>query len=93
MRFRWSWGILLQRLGLLAFLVIVFGPLLALIIESGQALMDGNIEWLVLAIPTGRRLILLLQSLGLATAVAAGGIVLGTLVGIVLWRWDTGLGS
>jgi len=92
-RFRWSWEILLQRLGLLVFLVIVFGPLLVLIIESGRALLDGNTEWLALAIPTGRRLVLLLQSLGLATAVAAGGIVLGTLVGIVLWRWDTGLGS
>ena len=93
MRFCWSWGVLLQRLGLLVFILIVFGPLLILIIESGRALLGGNTEWLALIIPSGRRLVLLLQSLGLATAVAAGGVVIGTLIGIVLWRYDTGLGS
>lgn len=92
-RFRCSWGIILQRLGLLVFAVIVFGPLLVLVAESGQSLLAGNSEWLTLAIPMGRRLVLLIRTLGLAASVAAGGIVLGILVGSILWRWHSGLGS
>lgn len=90
---RWFWGTTLQWFGLLVFVLIVLGPLLVLVVESGQSLLGGNSEWLKLAIPTGRRLILLLRSIGLAASVAAGGLVLGTLAGSVLWRWDTGWGA
>jgi iron(III) transport system permease protein len=88
--FRWSWGILLQRLGLLIFILIVLGPLLVLIAEVVPALLAGHSDWLQLAIPSGRRLVLLLNSLGFATAVAVSGIILGTLGASIMWRWDTG---
>jgi iron(III) transport system permease protein len=88
--FRWSWDIWLQRFGLLIFILIVLGPLLVLITEVVPALLAGHGEWLKLAIPSGRRLVLLLNSLGFAAAVAVSGVILGTLGGIILWRWDTG---
>jgi iron(III) transport system permease protein len=88
--FRWSWGILLQRLGLLIFILIVLGPLLVLIAEVVPALLAGHSDWLQLAIPSGRRLVLLLNSLGFATAVAVSGVILGTLGASIMWRWDTG---
>ena len=88
--FRWSWGILLQRLGLLIFILIVLGSLLVLIAEVVPALLAGHSDWLQLAIPSGRRLVLLLNSLGFATAVAVSGIILGTLGASIMWRWDTG---
>jgi iron(III) transport system permease protein len=46
----------------------------------------------MLAIPYGRRLTLLVHSLGLAAGVAAGGVILGILAGSVLWRWHSGPG-
>ena len=88
--FRWSWEISLQRLGLLIFILIVLGPLLVLIAEVVPALLAGHSDWLQLAIPSGRRLVLLLNSLGFATAVALSGIILGTLGASIMWRWDTG---
>jgi iron(III) transport system permease protein len=88
--FRWSWEISLQRLGLLIFILIVLGPLLVLIAEVVPALLAGHSDWLQLAIPSGRRLVLLLNSLGFATAVAVSGIILGTLGASIMWRWDTG---
>jgi len=54
------------------------------------ALLAGHSDWLQLAIPSGRRLVLLLNSLGFATAVALSGIILGTLGASIMWRWDTG---
>jgi iron(III) transport system permease protein len=88
--FRWSPGLFLNRFGLLIFLLVVLGPLLVLIAGLIPSLMHGNISWLSLAVPLGRRLTLLLNSLGFAAAVAASGVVLGSLGGIVLWRWETG---
>jgi iron(III) transport system permease protein len=88
--FRWSWGKILQRLGLLIFILVVLGPLLVLIVQLVPSLLKGHSDWLALAIPTGRRLVLLLHSLGFAAAVAIAGVTLGTLGGIILWRWDTG---
>ncbi|MFC2000065.1 ABC transporter permease [Chloroflexota bacterium] len=84
---------MLQRLGLLVFAAIVFGPLLALLVDSAQSLLDGNAEWLKLAIPTGRRLTLFLRSIGLAASVAVAGMILGVLAASILWRWHSGLGS
>ncbi|MFC1925640.1 ABC transporter permease [Chloroflexota bacterium] len=92
-RSHWSPGRIMLALGLLFFALIVFGPLVALLIKSGQSLQDGNSDWLSLAIPSGRTLGLLGHTIKLAACVAGGGIVLGILVGSLLWRWNTGLRS
>ena len=88
--FHWSWELVLQRCGFLIFILIVLGPLLVLIAQTIPAMFAGHAEWLKLAVPTGRRLILLLNSLGFAAAVAVSGMLLGILGGSILWRWDTG---
>ena len=88
--FRWSWEISLRRLGLLIFILIVLGPLLVLLADVVPALLAGHSDWLQLAIPIGRRLLLLLNSLGFAAAVAVSGVILGTLGASIMWRWDTG---
>ena len=90
MPFRLSWELILQRIGLLIFILIVLGPLLVLIAQVIPALSAGHTEWLKLMLPTGRRLILLLNSLWFAGAVAVSGVIIGVLGGSVLWRWDTG---
>jgi iron(III) transport system permease protein len=83
----------IKRTGILVCALVVFSPLCALIVESINSLANGNSDWLLLAIPTGRRLMLLLHSIGLAAAVATGGMILGTLTALALWRWDTGARS
>jgi iron(III) transport system permease protein len=88
--FRWSWELFLRRLGLLVFVLIVLGPLLALIAQIIPSISAGNLEWLKLAIPVGRRLVLLINSLVFAASVAVAGVVLGILGGSLLWRWDAG---
>lgn len=88
--FRYSPGKALQRLGLFFYFLVVLSPLLFLIAQAVPFLLDGKNEWMSLAVPAGRRLTLLVNSLGFAAAVAVGGMVLGTLAGLVLWRWDTG---
>ena len=90
MTFNWSWTKALQKLGLTVLFLVILGPLLALIIQMVPTFLAGHGDWLALAIPTGRRLFLLLNSLKFAAAVAIGGVVLGTLGGLILWRWDTG---
>ena len=90
MPFRSPWELILQRIGLLIFILIVLGPLLVLIAQVIPALSAGHTEWLKLMLPTGRRLILLLNSLWFAGAVAVSGVIIGVLGGSVLWRWDTG---
>lgn len=81
------------RIGILVFFLVILGPLLALVVDLGQAVLAGNTDWLVLAIPKGRRLWLLAQSVGLAAGVSAGGIILGILSGSFLWRWRTGIST
>ena len=74
-----------QRMGLLAFALVSFGPLLALAAQASRS--SG---WLSLALPTGRRAGLLAHSAGLAVAVAAGGMALGMLAATYLWNWRSG---
>jgi iron(III) transport system permease protein len=85
-------GKCLHRFGLFLFMAIVFGPLLALMADAGQWLLAGNSSELTLMVPTGRRLALLIRSLGLAASVATGGIIAGILVGSLLWQWHTRTG-
>ena len=71
----------------LAYLVVVIGPIVALLSSSGGAL---PADWLSLIFPQGRRLSLWLQSVGLAAAVAIAGMLLGILIALRLREWRTG---
>jgi len=62
-----------------------------LLISLWDPLRLGRVEWLSLAIPQGRRLDLLLQSVGLAGSVAGGGIFLGLTTSLYLSRQRPGL--
>ena len=53
MPFRSPWELILQRIGLLIFILIVLGPLLVLIAQVIPALSAGHTEWLKLMLPTG----------------------------------------
>ncbi|UCC16778.1 MAG: hypothetical protein JSU58_10515, partial [Dehalococcoidales bacterium] len=81
----------LRNFGILVFAAIVFSPLVALNTEASISVSQGNEDWLLLVIPSGRRAILLLKSVGLAASVAIGAVLLGTLTALFLWRRDTGL--
>jgi iron(III) transport system permease protein len=66
---------------------LLFGPLLALLWAAGEALAQGHADWLLLALPLGRRAALLLRSLGLAAGVALLDMTLGVLLVSASWRW------
>ena len=75
---------------LFLFLIIVVGPLAALGIDLIQMVMSGSAPSSITSLLTERRLVLLLQSLGFAAAVAAAGIGAGILVATALWRKSAG---
>lgn len=76
-----------SALGALLVGAVLFGPLLALLWATGEAVAQGHADWLLLALPLGRRATLLLRSL----ALAAGGALLDMTLGVLLvsasWRW------
>lgn len=72
---------------LLIFGAVVLSPLLALVIACLTSLLQGHGDWLLLALPTGRRMGLLLRSLGLSAGVALIDIVLGILIACASWGW------
>ena len=90
---RLTWERVGHGLGWVIFLGLVFGPLLALGFELDRYLGSSPNDWVKLLIPSGRRLSLLVRSLGLAAGVSLGGMILGTLIASVLWRYRTGTGS
>ena len=55
---------------------IVFSPLLALLVACVETLTQGNTEWLLLAIPSGRRLWVFLRSLEMSASAAVIDILL-----------------
>jgi iron(III) transport system permease protein len=74
------------RLGLGAlYLLLVLGPLLALLALATQRLLGGQGAWLRLLIPEARRVTLLLRSLLYAAAVSLTALALGLLVASLLW--------
>ena len=77
-------------LGLFLFAALVVLPFFVLVADVVRALPGGGMDLLALAWPRGRRLMLLIRSVGLALGVAAGGMTVGILVGTVLWRWRSG---
>ncbi|OGO14944.1 MAG: hypothetical protein A2Z14_16995 [Chloroflexi bacterium RBG_16_48_8] len=84
---------LLRGIAYLPFLLLVLGPMLALLLDFGDSILVGGSDWMTLLLPQGRRLTLLLRSIGLALAVAVGGILLSILAGTALWRWRRGPAS
>ncbi len=79
--------------GVVLYLLVVFGPLLALFAASIRTMAAGDGSLISLLIPTGRRLSLLVNSLTFAGAVAAGGMLLGLGAAIRLWRVKRGVWS
>ncbi len=66
---------------------VLFSPLIALLWATGAALAGGHLDWLALALPTGRRLSLLVRSLTLSASVAVIDMGLGVLIVCASWRW------
>ncbi|MBI5685817.1 MAG: iron ABC transporter permease [Verrucomicrobia bacterium] len=83
-------GILSRGIGGFLFVLVVLGPVLALAARSIHDVASGHADWLLLALPTGRRLQLLLQSVGFAASVALAGTCAGFVAATALWRWRSG---
>jgi len=75
-------GTLLLALAVL----IIFGPLAGLLFELARFFGAGGGGSALAGLLTGRRLVLLIQSVGLAAAVTAAGICAGVLIATALWR-------
>lgn len=67
---------------------IVLNPLLALLAASVVTLTQWNTEWLLLAIPSGRRLWIFLRSLEMSASVAIIDMLLGILIACACWGWS-----
>lgn len=78
-------------IGLAAFLLLVFNPLGALLLEMVQTCLTEQVALLNLFIPEGRRLILLTKSVGLACGTAASVTILGFWAATAAWRWQGGI--
>ncbi len=81
-----------ESIGRFLFLLIVFGPLLYLIVQTIIYFTTQDVNWYALIFPTGRRLHLLGSSLLYALCVALGGTLIGTLCASALWRWRSPMG-
>ena len=67
-------------------ILIIFGPLAGLLAELGRLFVSGRGLSTFAGLITERRLILLLESTGLAAAVTIAGMSAGVLVATALWR-------
>jgi iron(III) transport system permease protein len=81
---------LIQGILTLPFILFVFGPIFALLLDLGGSIEVSDNDLIELLLPQGRRLNLLLRSLSLAFAVTVGTTLLGILTASVLWRWRRG---
>jgi iron(III) transport system permease protein len=70
------------------FTLFVLGPILILAWKTAQTVFSVHPEWLSLVVPNGRRLGLLLTSLGLAAGTAVMAMLLGWLAAV--WLWSRG---
>ncbi len=77
----------------LPFVLLVLGPMLALFLDLGDSIVGGKSDWITLLLPQGRRMTLLLRSIGLALVVAIGGILLSIFTATAFWRWRRGPAS
>jgi iron(III) transport system permease protein len=87
-----GWGHASQW-GAIIFLVVVTAPILVLLSTLWDPIRLGQLDWFQLALPQGRRLHLLTQSLGLAAGVAVGGLSIGLITSLYLVRWQTNVFS
>jgi iron(III) transport system permease protein len=78
--------------GCFVFLLIVLGPFLYLVVRTSIVFITQSQNWFVLALPSGRRLLLLCNSLMFAFSVSLGGTLIGTFGGFALLRWHTPIG-
>jgi len=69
--------------------LVVLGPILVLVISTLQEVFPKHIDWLSLAVPSGRSLGLLLNSLALALAVSFFSMLIGGMVAVKLWTWQS----
>ena len=88
---RFSSPVLLKWLSIGIFTVLIFAPLIALLVAAAEYVPTHYSDIAALLIPTERRLLLLLNSLGLSLAVSISGIAIGTLAAIRLWRCESGI--
>ncbi len=89
----WAWpspGQVMAALGRAIFLLLVYGPLIALAVRTVGAAPALRSEALILALPLGRQGDLLARSAGLALGVALAGTIVGVLVATVLDGWRRG---
>jgi len=88
-----SWPRLLQWALLLVFLLLIYGPLSSLLIDTlGFIITDPDRALAILSL-SSRRLGLLLQSIGLSAAVTGTVMALGICAGSLIWQWRTGAGK
>jgi iron(III) transport system permease protein len=73
---------------LCGYVLIVLGPFFILGYATVQALLSGEGEWLRLLLPTGRRLVLLRNSIGLAMSVAIAAMCFGWVGATIVWSWS-----
>lgn len=67
------------------FLLVAYGPLLALMVMTLQRLLGGESAWWRLLLPEARRMSLLLRSLAYAVSVSGTVTILGLLIASLLW--------
>jgi iron(III) transport system permease protein len=77
---------LVRIVGLAGFLVVAVAPIGMLVVQAAIVADSGSASPLELMLPTGRRLDLLLRSVGLAVAVGGATTVVGALAGSLLWQ-------
>lgn len=77
---------IIRSVGLVVFVAIIYGPLIALLPETLRAIVAGNAGGMI----DGRQFWLLAHSVGLAVGVAAGCTLLGVPIATVLWQCKRG---
>lgn len=76
--------------GIVLYVLLAFGPFLILSQEMISSLLSGQNDLLALAIPTGRRLNLLTNSLLLSVGVAVVSMIIGWCGAVALWMTPRG---
>lgn len=79
-------GSVIGRMPAFFFLLIVFTPLAVLMVDLVLQVASGTVNWGAWIASTGRRWVLLKNSLQLAAAVSVAGMLTGTLAACRLWH-------
>ncbi len=84
-----TYAVLWQWTGLGAYLLIVFGPVLFLLISAVVEVVSGDTSVLALMIPSGRRLHLFINTVFYAASVSLVSTAIGTLAAAAMVGWRT----